>query len=377
MHAFLDDPAPRLREIGLHCVALPFSAIRQVLSSTNNLVDLRLSNIPNSIYFSPDDLVSALSTLVQLEELTVSFHSPASSSPSSITPLPAQCITLPLLTFLDFHGTSDYLERFVETIGLPSLRKIAIKIFNQILFELPRLCRFIPRLNALGLLTSVFITHSVKSVSVTLHNEKVSLNMSCILKTSCTRLDWQVSFVTQILSQLSPQLFSVRLLSIEKGGELPVGKEDVDSTPWLRFFQPFAHVRQVYVWETPLVPGIVPALATEDMPADILPELISLSLSGYRSSPSVAKAAVQFVAMGCGRIPGRATVYSYSIDSEKRGALGSSQESNSLCLSTCITVHFLDASVTVRVLNISPGDWSLLFIYFSDFDVAGVLSLFV
>ena len=123
MHAFLGDPAPRLREIGLLCVALPFPAIQQVLSSTNNLVDLRLSNIPNSIYFSPDDLVSALSTLVQLEELTVGFHSPASSSPSSISPLPAQCITLPSLTFLDFHGMSEYLEGFEETIGLPSLRK--------------------------------------------------------------------------------------------------------------------------------------------------------------------------------------------------------------------------------------------------------------
>ncbi|KAI0272109.1 hypothetical protein BGY98DRAFT_1099952 [Russula aff. rugulosa BPL654] len=51
-NAFLGDSAPRLREIGLHRVALPFPEIRQVLSSTNNLVDLRLSNIPNSIYFT-------------------------------------------------------------------------------------------------------------------------------------------------------------------------------------------------------------------------------------------------------------------------------------------------------------------------------------
>jgi hypothetical protein len=132
----LGGSAPRLREIGLHGAALPFPEIREVLSSTNNPVDLRLSNIPNSIYFSPDDLVTALSTLVQLESLAVGFHSPASSPRSSITPPPAQCITLHSLTFLDFHGTSDYLEEFVERIGLPSLRKIATKLFNQI-FELP------------------------------------------------------------------------------------------------------------------------------------------------------------------------------------------------------------------------------------------------
>jgi hypothetical protein len=136
-NAFLGGSAPRLREIGLHGAALPFPEIRQVLSSTNNPVDLRLSNIPNSIYFSPDDLATALSTLVQLESLTVGFHSLASSPPSSITPPPAQCITLHSLTFLDFRGTSDYLEEFVERIDLPSLRKIATKLlFNQI-FELP------------------------------------------------------------------------------------------------------------------------------------------------------------------------------------------------------------------------------------------------
>jgi len=139
-----------VQEIGLHGVALPFPEIRQVLSSTNNLVDLRLSNIPNSIYFSPDDLVTALSTLVQLESLTVGFHSP------------------------DFHGTSEYLEEFVARIDLPSFRKIAIKLFNEIFFELPGFCQFIPRLNALRLFTSVFVTHSVKSVFVTLVNERVS-----------------------------------------------------------------------------------------------------------------------------------------------------------------------------------------------------------
>jgi hypothetical protein len=179
-NAFLGGSASRLREIGLHVVALPFPAIRQVLSSTNNLVDLRLPNIPNDICFSPADLVTALSTLVQFESLTVVFHSPASSPPSSITPPPAQCITLPSLTFLDFYGTSEYLEEFVARIDFPSLCNIAIRLFNQIFFELPRFYQFIPRLNALGLLTSVFVTHSVKSVTVTLVKERISLNTSCI-----------------------------------------------------------------------------------------------------------------------------------------------------------------------------------------------------
>jgi hypothetical protein len=294
--AFLGGSVQHLRELKLCGVAIPFPEIRQVLLSTNNLVDLHLSNIPNDIYFSPNDLVTALSTLVQLESLTVGFHSPASSPPSSITPPPAQCIILPSLTFLDFHGTSEYLEEIVARIDLPSLCNIAIKLFNQIFFELPRFCQFIPHLNMLGSPTEVYVTHAAELVSVSLFQGGKFWSQKCMLGTSCRRLDWQLSFVAQISTQLSPLLSSVRSLSIKEDLALPTGEEDVDSTQWLELFQPFTHVTQVLVFGRQLVPGIVQALVTEDTATEVLPELTSLHLNGYRDSPPVAKAARQFVA---------------------------------------------------------------------------------
>jgi hypothetical protein len=294
--AFLGGSVQHLRELKLDGVAIPFPAIRQVLLSTNNLIDLHLSNIPNEIYFSPDDLVTALSTLVQLESLTVGFHSPASSPPSSITPPPAQCVTLPLLTFLDFHGTSEYLEEFVARIGLPSLCNIAIKLFNQIFFELPQFCQFIPHLNMLGSPTEVYITHAADLVSVSLFQGGKFRSEKCVLGTSCRQLDWQLSFVAQISTHLSPLLSSVRSLSIKEDLALPTGEEDVDSAQWLELFQPFTHVTQVLVFGRQLVPGIVQALVMEDTAMEVLPELTSLHLNGYRDSSSVAKAARQFVA---------------------------------------------------------------------------------
>jgi hypothetical protein len=116
----------------------------------------------------------------------------------------------------------------------------------------------------------------------------------CFLGTSCTRLDWQLSFATQILSQLSPLLSGVLSLTIDKGLALPT-REDVDSTQWLELFRPFTHARTVNVTEQ-LVPGIVQALVTEDVATEVLPELTRLRLKEYRKSPSVAKAADQFVA---------------------------------------------------------------------------------
>jgi hypothetical protein len=293
--AFLGSSAPQLREIKLDGIAFPFPALRQVLLSTNNLVELHLSGIPNAVYFSPDDLVTGLSTSVQLERLTVDFHSPASRPTPSMNRLPQRRITLPSLTFLEFHGANEYLEEFVAQIDLPALSKISIRFFNQIFFEIPQFCQFILRLKALRSPTWVFVTHSAESVSIFFVQEGKPSNENCFLGTSCRRLDWQMSFVTQISNQLSPLISSVHSLSIKKGYKLPTGEEDVDSTQWLELFQPFTHATQLHVWEKQLVPGIVQALVAEDMAAGVLPELTSLHLSGYRGSPSVEKAAEQFV----------------------------------------------------------------------------------
>ena len=291
--AFLGGSAPHLREIKLDGVPLPFTQIRQVLLSTNDLVELHLANIPNDVCFSPSDLVTGLSTSAQLKRLTVDFHSPPFSPPPSMTHSPPRSTTLPSLMFLDFHGASEFMEEFVGRIELPALCNIAVRLFNDMLFEIPQFCRFIPCLNALRPPARVIVIHSVDSVGVYFEAEEHP-SENCFFGTSCRQLDWQLSFVTQILSQLSSLLSGVHSLDI-RSDELPTGEEDVDSTQWLELLQPFTHVTEVHVREE-LVPGIVQALAGEDMTAEVLPELSWLRLDRYRSSPSVMKAAGQFVA---------------------------------------------------------------------------------
>ena len=298
-NAFLGGSAPHLREIKLDGIAFPFPEIRQVLLSASNLVDLYLSHIPNDAYFSPSDLVTGLSTSLQLKRLTVDFHSlPSSSSPSpSMTHLPSQRTTLPSLTFLSFHGASGYLDEFVAQVELPALCKFAIRLFNDIFFEIPQFCQLIPRLNALKSPAQTIVKHNVDFVGVYFEEGNLLSEETedCFLGTSCRQLDWQLSFVNQILTQLSFLLSTVDSLDIQSGDDLPTGEEDVESAQWLELFQLFAHVTRVYVWDQ-LVPSIVQALAAEDMTAEVLPELTSLYLSGYRSFPSVAKVVKQFVA---------------------------------------------------------------------------------
>jgi hypothetical protein len=303
-NGFLGGSAPRLREIELDGIAFPFSAIRQVLLSTNNLVELHLSKIPNDVYFSPDDLVSALSTLVQLKWLTVRFYSPDSRPPPSMTrPRCHQRAFLPSLAFLVFDGTSEYLEEFVARIDLHALSTIRIKFFNDIVFEIPQYCEFMTRLNQPRSLTSASIKLGLFDSDNVLVDffDKTNLGneyYTCYtLETSCKPFDWKLSFLTQITSQLSPLLSSVYELTILGGSilKVPTGEEAADSTQWLEVFQQFTHVTRVTVLEMDVLPGIVQALVMEDA-AGVLPELTTLSLSGYHHTPSVAKAAEQFVA---------------------------------------------------------------------------------
>ena len=304
-NAFLGGSAPHLREIELQGIALPFPAIRRVLFSANNLAELHLSDVPHAVYFPPVDLVTTLSSLGQLKRLAIGFHSPTSRPAPSTTHRSLLHTTLPSLKFLDFHGASEYLEEFVAQIRLPALCKITIKLFNQIYFEIPQFSQFIPHQNSnvLGSPTLVLVTHSAESVSVFLiQDENSSPDEYCYLGASCRRLDWQLSFVTQILSQLFPLLSSVAKLTFITHLEMPTGKEDVDPTQWLELFQLFTYVREIHVFEK-LVPDIVHALVMEAMDIGVLPELSSLTLNGYRKSPSVAKAAEEFVASR--RVSGR------------------------------------------------------------------------
>ena len=292
---FLGASAPRLRVIELRGISFPFPEIKKVISSTNNLVELNLSGIPKTGYFSADDLVTALSTSAQLRRLEVRFHYPASLPTQSEASPPLRRATFPSLAFLGFHGASEYLEEFVPRVDFPALCNITMGLFNQVFFEIPQFCRSIPLLKAFNSPTELMVTPGADRVglSFTQKGKHVAYG-HFFLGTKCRRLDWQLSFVTQVSSQLSPLLSSVRSLIINKPYHLLTGEEDVESTQWLELFQPFTHVRKFSAFEQ-LVPGIVQALFTEDMATGVLPELTQLSLEGYRKSPVVLEATEKFV----------------------------------------------------------------------------------
>ena len=74
--SFLGGSASRLRSFNLYQISFP--GLPNLLLLATHLATLRLCGIPHSGYFSPEALVTALSTLTSLEEFRLQFESPLS-----------------------------------------------------------------------------------------------------------------------------------------------------------------------------------------------------------------------------------------------------------------------------------------------------------
>ena len=98
----------------------------------------------------------------------------------------------------------------------PALHQFILTLFNQIFFEIPQFVEFIPRLNAPLSPTVCNSTHSAQSVNLFFNEDGAPQCERCFLETSCGWLDWQLTFVIQVSTRLSPLLSSVRILNIER-----------------------------------------------------------------------------------------------------------------------------------------------------------------
>jgi hypothetical protein len=103
----LGGSAPLLQSLWLR--GIPFPEVPKLLLSTPNLLRLHLDNIPDSGYFSPESIITSLSTCMELESLIIEF-----SSPHPHPDLINQQITslarasLPDLAYFSFKGNGGY-----------------------------------------------------------------------------------------------------------------------------------------------------------------------------------------------------------------------------------------------------------------------------
>jgi len=141
--AFLGGSAQHLRSCTLWDIEFP--GIWKLLLTASHLVTLILWNIPPSMYTSPQEMTTCLSTMLNLESLSIGFQSPQSLHDWRDRP-PLTRVVLPSLTEFKFQVMSEYIDDFVSRIDVPLLDKVDITFFYQPIFDTPRLRNFLARI---------------------------------------------------------------------------------------------------------------------------------------------------------------------------------------------------------------------------------------
>ena len=291
--SFLGGSAPRLRKLALKGAS--FLGLPKLLSSTNNLVELTLRNIPHSGYISPEAMVSCLSTLTSLKELDLSFQSPRSrpDKESQRPPLLTRTL-LPALTDLGFDGVSDYLDDFVARIDAPLLKSMTMEVFHQVTFDIPQLAQFISRIPYFRARDEARFLFSDDKVSITLPGP---FDQGIDLEVRCKQLELQLAFATQACSLFFPQALITTVESLYIW-YWPDGQPDnIESSKWLELLRLFTTVKSLYV-SSGLVPCIVTTLQeiAGEGATEVLPLLQRLFVEGVHPSGTYQKAFEPFIA---------------------------------------------------------------------------------
>jgi hypothetical protein len=293
--AFLGGSTPRLRVI--HVYGIPFPALPTLHLSMKAITSLGLIEIPSNGYFSPDTIVTSVSMLTQLEALSILFQSPTLHHNRRAPPL--KRAILPALTSFGFRGCTEYLEDLVAQVDAPLLVHIAIKFFNQLVFEIPQLSFFIGRAKMLKSPSKVRIYSSQRGISISLSRPTTDVDAygRSYIEVSCEELDWQVSSLAQICDYTSPLLCDVEELGIGANSAKPLstsGESDMDPIQWLELFNPFSGVKVLRMTNT-LGPTVASALqqVNGELSFGALPALRHIQLGMTQTFTSVE----QFVAM--------------------------------------------------------------------------------
>jgi hypothetical protein len=294
--SILGGSAPGLQSIRLERIPLP--GLPNLLLSATHLVDLHLQRIPDSGFFSPEALVTALSMLTRLEKLEIWFES-YRSRPDRKTPyLPPQTrVLLPALITLSFTGVAEYLEDLVAPIDAPLLDDLGIIFFHQLIFDTPQLTQLInrtPKFKAQGRACVEFSYWDVTVALAQTFDGVIELGISC-----WSQSNWGLSSVVRLCGSSLPPAFIPaveHLYVIQSNYSIQLSGWQ-ENSQWLEFFHPFTAVKDLYIASefTSRITLALQELVGERV-TEVLPALQTLLLEEPLQSGPLQEAIERFVA---------------------------------------------------------------------------------
>jgi hypothetical protein len=234
-------------------------------------------------------MATYLSTLTRLKTLDIGFHSPTHPKRKNRRLPPPIRSVLPVLTRVNFHGVSEYLEVLAGRIDAPRLEFFGISFFNQPVIDIPQTIRFLSHLESHSAYLAFDPTGYVKILFYPPPSPHSSFIMSTNLSWSigCKGLDWQVFCAAQIFSQIIHLSSRVEELDIQDrylwDKNVPPGigirPDDIDPTIWLDLFRTFPSVRKLRMSDEmePFIAAALQRSAARSAP-DVFPSLESLSI---------------------------------------------------------------------------------------------------
>jgi hypothetical protein len=300
---FLNGSAPSLKYLHLWGLSIP--SFPRLLSSATDLTTLRLEFILDIWYIPPEAMATCLPTLTRLETLAIILQFPTPHPKRRNRPLPPPIHSvLPALTSFDFLGVSEYLEVLAGQIDAPRLESFSIRVFNQLVFDIPQTIRFVSHLESVRQSRPTLEFYPTGFVSIFFHPNSYIIGPISRWTILCHGFVRQVISAAQICNQLRPLGSGVEGLDImrhdfwDKDVPLGIRPEDVDPTPWLELFRSFPSVRRLRI-SAEMEPFIAAALqrstASGNSVPDVFPSLESLSIDSLTPDKATKEGIESFV----------------------------------------------------------------------------------
>ena len=273
--------APSLRHLALHIISLPTGLT--TLTPASSLVTLKLTDIQDPGYFTPEQLLTQLQHAPHLRELSIGFFValPSPSAEEELLREPMVSTTLPALRWLEFRGEGAYLESLVGRIRAPFLERFNVTLFYDLIFTLPHLFEFIEKTEGFRHPVANIIFNK-EAVAFVIGRRYLFDYGTFSLHISCKPFNWQIDSATQVCSALAPVLSVVEELTLECDEQSIAGNWRNDSEidvieTWHGILWPFGAVKKLHVGH-PLALEFSWALESDNVGliAEILPELQEL-----------------------------------------------------------------------------------------------------
>jgi hypothetical protein len=291
--------APHLQHLLLEGVVDPIGS--PFLSAAVGLVTLFLSPIPLSAYFPPNDFLSILAVLPQLEILGIAFLYPIPNRDVEwqLLHMPIMTrVTLPNLRWFLFKGVCAYLEALLPHITTPLLEMLQIVFFNQLTISLPCLRQFTTTTEKLRF-HCARLKFDEKTFSVGACPREWGAAIEPLFTTvDCAHLDWQVASLAQISTALRTIFSVVEDLTLEysRSSISPEWHNEADRAQWRELLRSFSNVKTLSVPDG-LIGELSRSLQLDDgeSPTELLPELKELSFpASSESNPDADDAFTAF-----------------------------------------------------------------------------------